>query len=269
MDKYVPGDGSFNARTNTCCPAGSAITNRYTCCPPNQIPQPDGTCVCPPVDTTDFNGSCVPPCPANMTLCSDGICSPCPAGQVGTSFGACCPANQTTSDGFCCPSGTYAQRGSCVPATAMIRPPNNCPPGTTRQDNGACTMTQPVITPETPGLTPPPAPPSPPVPSRLCSAGETMLRDGDCCPSAQVTPRGVCCTSPYLPAADGTCRRPPQQRPAEIRCAMRNWLAAARSIPERPGVRDAGGARPDDCRQHRCAVTHQARRELCSGLRMA
>jgi hypothetical protein len=210
-----PGGGNFNARTNTCCPAGSAITNRYTCCPPNQLPQPDGTCVCPQTDMTASDGSCVLPCPINMTLGSGGICTLCPAGQVGTPFGACCPASQATSDGYCCPSGLYAQRGSCVPATAMSRAPNSCPPGTRRQDNGACAMTQPVITPETPGLAPPPAPPSPPVPSRLCDAGETMLRDGNCCPSAQVTSRGVCCTPPYLPAADGTCRRPPQQRPAE------------------------------------------------------
>jgi hypothetical protein len=210
------GGGGYNPRTNTCCPAGSAITSSGTCCLPNQFPQPDGTCgACPPSDMTASDGSCVPLCPANMAYHADGTCTPCPAGQVGTSQGFCCPPSQAASDGNCCPSGMHAQGAFCMPGTAMSRAPNSCPPGTTRQDNGACTMTQPVITPETPGLTPPPAPPSPPVPSRLCSAGETMLRDGACCPSAQVTSRGTCCTLPYLPSADGTCKRPPQQRPAQ------------------------------------------------------
>ena len=213
-----PGGGSYNARTSSCCPAGSLIANRYTCCPPNQVPQPSGSCGCPPAETMQSNGSCVPICPANRIPGPGSTCIPCPAGQVGTAFGICCPASQAASNGSCCPSGTHAQGAYCMPGTALItsRPLDDCPPGTTRQDDGTCKMTQPVITPETPGLTTPrPVLPSPPVPSRLCSAGETMLRDGDCCPSGQVTSRGTCCTPPYLPASDGTCRRPPQQRPAE------------------------------------------------------
>jgi hypothetical protein len=211
------GGGAYNAQTNSCCPAGYSISNHYTCCPPDHAPQPNGTCGCPPNAQTLPDGTCVP-CAAVSILVWTGSseqCEPCPQGQVGTSMNLCCAPSQVTSSGYCCPSGFHPQGAYCFGNTSQSRAPNSCPPGTTRQDNGACTITQPVITPETPGLTPPPAPPSPPVPSRLCSAGETMLRDGDCCPSAQVTSRGACCTFPYLPSADGTCKRPPQQRPAQ------------------------------------------------------
>jgi hypothetical protein len=208
------GGGAYNAQTNSCCPPGYSISNHYTCCPPDHAPQPNGTCGCAANAQILPDGTCVP-C-ATAAIIVQGQCVSCPNGQIGTLQNYCCTPGQVTSTGSCCPSGFHPQGAYCMPGTALSRPLDDCPPGTTRQDNGTCKMTQPVITRETPGLTTPlPALPSPPVPSRLCSAGETMLRDGDCCPSGQVTSRGTCCTPPYLPASDGTCRRPPQQRPAE------------------------------------------------------
>jgi hypothetical protein len=205
--------GAYNARTNSCCPAGYSISNHYICCPPDHAPQPNGTCGCAANAQTLPDGSCVP-C-ASVAIIVQGQCVSCPKGQIGTLQNNCCAPGQVTSFGYCCPSGFHPQGAYCFTNTSMSRAPNNCPPGTTRQDDGACKLIQPVTTPGTPGLTPPPAlPSSPPVPSRLCSSGETMLGDGDCCPSGQVTSRGSCCTPPYLPAADGTCKRPPQQRPA-------------------------------------------------------
>ena len=207
-----PGGGQYNAKTSSCCPPGSLITNRYTCCPPGQYPQPSGSCGCPWTAMQQSDGSCLPLCPTD-SIPTGIYCTNCPSGQIGTVTGVCCAPNQIASNGVCCPSSFHPQGAYCMPNTNLNRAPDDCSPGTTRQDDGNCGVKPPV---ETPGLTPPPPPlPSPPVPSRLCSSGETMLRDGDCCPSGQVTLRGTCCTPPYEPADDGTCKRPPQQRPAQ------------------------------------------------------
>ena len=218
------GGGAYNAQTNSCCPPGYSISNHYTCCPPDHAPQPNGTCGCAANAQTLPDGTCAP-C-ATVAIIVQGQCVSCPDGQIGTLQNLCCAPGQVTSYGDCCPPGRHPQGAYCSGNTSQSRPANNCPPGTTRQDNGTCKMTQPVITPETPGLTPPPPPPVPslPVPSRLCDAGETMLRDGDCCPSAQVTSRGACCT-PLIcpqPTALADARRnngrPNPMRHAELAC---------------------------------------------------
>ena len=217
------GAGAYNAQTNSCCPAGYSISNHYTCCPPDHAPQPNGTCGCAANAQTLPDGTCVP-C-ATVAIIVQGQCVSCPDEQIGTLQNTCCVPGQVTSSGYCCPSGFHPQGAYCFGNTSQSRAPNNCPPGTTRQDNGICKMTQPVITPETPGLiAPPPPQPSPSVPSRLCNAGETMLHDGDCCPSAQVTSRGVCCIPLTCPQRTGLADvrrnngRPNPMRHAELAC---------------------------------------------------
>jgi hypothetical protein len=214
---------------NPVCPPGSKLAGQFGCvqpsaCPPGQ--QGTASC-CPPGywygsgDVGGYQNYCFggkPTCasPYVLTEGTYGSDQPwkfecCAAGQVtqgsrvGHGHTYCCPSNQVPlASGTCCAASQVTSRGTC------------CPTGQNPQD-GTCKMTQPVKTPGTPGLTPPPPPlPSSPVPSRLCSSGETMLPDGDCCPSGQVTSRGTCCTLPYEPADDGTCKRPPQQRPGDL-----------------------------------------------------
>jgi hypothetical protein len=175
------------------CPPGTVLVDGQCVpppklCPPPQVPNADGICMCPtpmvpgaipgtcicPPGTQDVGGKCVRPppvCPPPQIPNADGICM-CPAPMVpGAIPGTCI-----------CPPGTQDVGGKCV------RPPPVCPPPQIPNADGICMCPTPMVPGAIPG-------------SCICPTG-TEQAGGKC-----VTPV-IRCPSPLILNADGKCVKP-------------------------------------------------------------
>jgi hypothetical protein len=112
------------------------------------------------------NGQCQPPTPPSNN-CLPGSTNPqcCPKGYVSTG-GSCCLSSQMTSTGVCCPSGEI-------------------PDGI---NNNQCV---PLI--------------KIPIGPRCCSSGLVPAGNGSCCPAANLTTSGACCSGPVNPKNRTVC----------------------------------------------------------------
>jgi hypothetical protein len=195
-------------------------------CPPNQARNV----------TTDECGSCARPnvlvngkcCPidalAVISACSNSSCPPgqtaigpsnfcCDSGHVYTGASgasACCmgtvingrcqssntPPTVTCSPGTPCCGAGYAPSGnSCCLATQMTANGACCPKGQVPSGPSKTQCAPPILIPIGP---------------RCCGAGLVPSADGKCCPSANLTSGGMCCSAAVNAADRSRCPTPTQ-----------------------------------------------------------
>ena len=118
------------------CPPGKVLRGKECVpptCPPPQIPNADGVCVCPPpMQPGPVPGTCV--CPRGTTLVDGKCVSPCPSPQILNADGVCvCPPPLVTNPatGKCsCPEGTVLEGKECVTIRKQCLPPQVMNPAT-------------------------------------------------------------------------------------------------------------------------------------------
>jgi hypothetical protein len=125
------------------CPRGTVLKDGVCVpqpiCPPPQVMNADGVCVCPPpMQPGPIPGTCV--CPRGTVLQGGACVSPCPSPQIMNADGVCvCPATMVTgaAPGTCvCPPFTSLQGGICG---------QNCPPPGVLNAAGLCVCPSPMI----------------------------------------------------------------------------------------------------------------------------
>jgi hypothetical protein len=158
--------GGRCVKNNPGCAAGETpVGPSNACCPSGQIYSSANGAQACCLSGRVANGQCVPP-PANPD-CSPGSTDPrcCSKGYVSTGK-SCCLAGQMTSAGTCCPSGQ-------IPGGANK---NQCIP---------------IV--------------HVPVGPQCCATGQVPAKGGTCCPTANVTTGGVCCSGPVDPRNRTAC----------------------------------------------------------------
>jgi hypothetical protein len=161
---------------SSCGPGQTAIGPSNFCCNSSQVYTGAGGAPACCSGTVS-NGQCRPIKPPGPT-CPPGSTDPkcCASGYLSTGS-ACCLKSQMTSTGICCPSG---QQPSGL-NKAQCKPAVQIPLG-----------------------------------PQCCSAGFVPVVNGSCCPIANVTTTGVCCTGPVDPNDRTHC---PEQIQSITKCA--------------------------------------------------
>jgi hypothetical protein len=145
------------------CPPGKVLRGKECVaqtCPPPQVMNADGVCVCPATMVTGAApGTCV--CPRGTVLQGGACVSPCPSPQIQNADGICmCPPPMQPGPipGACvCPRGTVLQGGACV---------SPCPSPQIQNADGIC-------------MCPPPMVPGPVAGQCICPIG-TVLEGKEC-----------------------------------------------------------------------------------------
>ena len=247
--------GEFLTSFGNCCNIGSVVSNTGTCCPRGSTPDPKtGKCtppannICSPgyVQTGTNTPDSVLGCCLATQVTSTGIC--CAAGQtpgglnnsecLGVANGCtaplvqvgnrCCSQTDLKPGGKCaaCNAGTtqtcsvtqnsggvYGVTCSCCPSRQVTATGECCPAGTKPggPNNYLCE----------------PPPPPPPIPNSCCTPGSIPTPDPSrvnglqnrssmiCCPMANVTSNGVCCSEPVDPKNRRSCPAPQSENKEE------------------------------------------------------
>ena len=159
--------GGRCVKNNPGCAAGETpIGPSNACCPSAQIYSINGAQACC-LSGSVVNGQCVPPQPTPNPDCSSGSTNPqcCSKGYVSTGK-SCCLAGQMTSAGACCPGGEMPGGANKSQCVPIVHVP---------------------------------------IGPQCCTSGQVPTKGGSCCPTANVTTGGVCCSGPVDPKNRAAC----------------------------------------------------------------